>query len=375
MVVHRLAWRSNPADHRRSQSDESAGRHAWGYGSFHAVGAAEPGARSSPRATALYLAEVPTLDGKVTGSICSLATIRFPWKAARLLEQVQQRLLGMRSDRSSPWHGVEFSFAGITAGIHDLWIVNQSDFFRIAALTRFWVFVVLLVLLRRPFISLFLILTVLWGYVITIGVTKVVFMWFYGAAFAGVGWQLPLFLFVILVAVGEDYNIYLVVRVVEEQQRRGATEGVREPGPHGRDYHQLRRHHGGHVRLDDQRHPAGDAGDGVRAGLRRAIGHVRHAHDHRSHVLDDLADYVVQADASHDDENRRRRQRRSEDAVAVGAMKSSRGNGLWTLSASGTVCRVGRAAGPQVPCEPHQYVTPNHGGARCARPTLLEWPF
>ena len=116
---------------------------------------------------------------------------------------------------------------GISAGIHDLRIVNQSDFVRIAALTRFWVFVVLLVLLRRLFISLFLILTVLWGYLITIGVTKVVFMWFYGAAFVGLGWQLPVFLFVILVAVGEDYNIYLVVRVVEEQQRRGAVEGVR----------------------------------------------------------------------------------------------------------------------------------------------------
>ena len=115
---------------------------------------------------------------------------------------------------------------GTTAEIRDLAAVNKSDFLRIAVLTCVVVLAVLIVLLRRLLVSLFLVLTVLWGYLVTMGVTKLVFMGLFGAAFDGVTWRLPLFLFVILVAVGEDYNIYLMSRVVEEQQRRGTLGGV-----------------------------------------------------------------------------------------------------------------------------------------------------
>ena len=143
------------------------------------------------------------------------------------MDFVEKKLQALAADPASPWQGTEFDLVGTTAGIRDLEAVNQSDCRLIGVLTSVAVLAVLIVVLRRPLVSLYLVLTVLLGFFVSIGVTKLVFSWLDGAAFVGLDWKLPVFLFVILVAVGEDYNIYLATRVIEEQRRRGAVEGLR----------------------------------------------------------------------------------------------------------------------------------------------------
>jgi RND superfamily putative drug exporter len=44
--------------------------------------------------------------------------------------------------------------------------------------------------------------------------------------FAGLDWKVPLFLFTILIAVGEDYNIFLMTRIQEETVQHGDVQGI-----------------------------------------------------------------------------------------------------------------------------------------------------
>ena len=133
-----------------------------------------------------------------------------------------------KSQPNSAWHDVSFDFIGVTAGLRDLDEVNTSDTLLVGVAVAVAVLIVLIFLLRRPLVSLYLIFTVVFGYLVSLGLTHLFFAWMYGSTYQGLDWKLKIFLFVILVAVGEDYNIYLVTRVLEEQRRRGLLPGLRE---------------------------------------------------------------------------------------------------------------------------------------------------
>ncbi len=119
---------------------------------------------------------------------------------------------------------------GSTASIRDLKDVTDSDQVRIDILVLVGVYAILLLLLRRPGISLYLIIGVFFSYFAALGVTFVVFEYVVGSPeeFGGLDWKVPMFLFTILIAVGEDYNIFLMTRIEEEQAEHGLVGGVVE---------------------------------------------------------------------------------------------------------------------------------------------------
>ncbi|MGC3861128.1 MMPL family transporter [Micromonospora chersina] len=84
--------------------------------------------------------------------------------------------------------------------------------------------VILAVLLRALLAPVLLIATVVLSFLATLGLCALIFK--YVLDFPGVDQSFPLFAFVFLVALGIDYNIFLMSRVREESVRRGTRAGV-----------------------------------------------------------------------------------------------------------------------------------------------------
>ncbi|MFG2167778.1 MMPL family transporter [Micromonospora chersina] len=84
--------------------------------------------------------------------------------------------------------------------------------------------VILAVLLRALLAPVLLIATVVLSFLATLGLCALIFR--YLLDFPGVDQSFPLFAFVFLVALGIDYNIFLMSRVREESVRRGTRAGV-----------------------------------------------------------------------------------------------------------------------------------------------------
>ena len=147
--------------------------------------------------------------------------------AVQSLEKLREVVESEIKQEQSPWYRSTFSYTGTTAGIVDLQQVTQSDESRIRWLVPLGVYLVLVVTFGRPFLSIFLIATVLLSYFTTLGISHGIFSYFYGPDYQGMDWKVPFFLFVILIAVGQDYNVYLASRVFEEQREHGALEGIR----------------------------------------------------------------------------------------------------------------------------------------------------
>jgi RND superfamily putative drug exporter len=121
---------------------------------------------------------------------------------------------------------------GVTVNARDLARVTESDRRRINSLVLAGIFLILLALVRRPGLAAYLLGTVLFSYYATLGATTLAAHWWSARPVGEVDWRVPFFLFTILVAVGEDYNILLITRALKERKRHGGREGMRRALAH-----------------------------------------------------------------------------------------------------------------------------------------------
>ena len=120
--------------------------------------------------------------------------------------------------------GARAKVGGFTAVDIDTQDTSRRDRNVIIPLVLMVVLLILIVLLRALVAPVLLIATVLLSFFATMGVAGLVFRDLLG--WPGTDSSVPLYAFVFLVALGVDYNIFLMTRVREEAVRRGTRKGT-----------------------------------------------------------------------------------------------------------------------------------------------------
>ncbi len=106
----------------------------------------------------------------------------------------------------------------------DIMITNDADFGRVVGLSIAGIFVVIVILLRSLLAPLYMVVTVLLNYGSTLGIATWLFLGVMKQN--SIIYMIPLFVFIILGALGADYNIFLVSRIREEAQKRSLKDAV-----------------------------------------------------------------------------------------------------------------------------------------------------
>ncbi|MGI8460584.1 MAG: MMPL family transporter, partial [Solirubrobacterales bacterium] len=120
--------------------------------------------------------------------------------------------------------GLDAKLGDATAIQYDYSEATKSDLRTLAPLVLLVIFVILIILLRAIVAPLYLIATVIFSLLATLGVTAFVFIELIGDP--GFDTGLPTYTFIFLVALGVDYNIFLMSRVREEARDHPTREAV-----------------------------------------------------------------------------------------------------------------------------------------------------
>ncbi|MCP3763461.1 MMPL family transporter [Domibacillus sp. A3M-37] len=138
-------------------------------------------------------------------------------EAIDIVEQVKNTVQTAVID--TPFEQSEFAYSGISSVNSDLKTISSNDFSRTVIIMLVSLLVALTLLFRSVMMPLYMIGSLLLTYYTSVAVAELIFV--NGLGYDGVSWAVPFFGFVMLVALGIDYSIFLLDRFREE-----AVDGV-----------------------------------------------------------------------------------------------------------------------------------------------------
>ncbi len=142
--------------------------------------------------------------------------------SSQALEQVRQ--LRTTARKAAAAGGGTALVGGPTAIQADTWAQSNRDTIVVAVAALVVVGVILMLLLRAIVAPLYLLLTNVLSYLAALGATIVITEKLLG--WEHISYRIPLYMFIFLVALGSDYNIFITTRIRGEAMARGLRDGT-----------------------------------------------------------------------------------------------------------------------------------------------------
>ena len=181
------------------------------------VAAVQERLRSSPGVASVTDVQSRSTDGRA-------AALELAFRDDPFGNSAVQRITDLRASLESPRPGLRVLLAEGTARQVDYRSAAVRDSKVIVPIVLVVVLLTLIVFLRALVAPLFLLATVILSYLATLGISLLVFR--YGFGQDVVDPEVAPIVFIFLVALGADYNIFLMSRAREEAQQHGTDEGM-----------------------------------------------------------------------------------------------------------------------------------------------------
>lgn len=158
-------------------------------------------------AAELYLSP----DRKIVKFEAVLGLHPYSKDALQLVDEVEEQVA--HAIKKTRLDVKDFKIGGTSSINNDLDTISAKDYKRTATLMLIGIFLILVFMLRSLVMPLYILASLLLTYFTAIGLSEIIFTKIVG--YEGLTWAIPFFSFVMLIALGVDYSIFLMSRFNE----------------------------------------------------------------------------------------------------------------------------------------------------------------
>ncbi len=152
-----------------------------------------------------------SLDRKIMTMDAILINNPYFTESLEMVPKIEEAV--KRVIHGTEWEQSEFAIGGVTSIYADLNQISAADFKRTSIFMLIGIFLILFILFKSIVMPIYLVLSLILTYYTSLAVAEVIFVDI--AGYSGLTWAVPFFAFVMLMALGIDYSIFLMDRFKE----------------------------------------------------------------------------------------------------------------------------------------------------------------